>query len=196
MTKEEFLTELKERLKGLSKEELDERIGFYSEMIDDRIDEGKTEEEAVAELGGVDKVIDDIIQETPLLNIIKERMKPKKRLRGWEIAFLILGFPLWFPLFLVFIILCLVAYLLVWIGVIVVYSIEGAFSASAVFGLIGTFIAIPNGGLSMSFLGMGLLGLGLACLFIFACMGVTKGTVALSKKIARGIKRSIVGKGA
>ena len=45
MKKEEFLTELRSKLNGLSKKEIDERINFYSEMIDDRISEGKSEEE-------------------------------------------------------------------------------------------------------------------------------------------------------
>ena len=124
MKKEEFLTELRSKLNGLSKEEIDERINFYSEMIDDRISEGKSEEEAVADLGGVDKVIDDILKDTPLLNLVKERIKPKRRLRAWEIILLILGFPLWFPLMIVFFVLVFVAYLLIWIFVIVTYAIE------------------------------------------------------------------------
>ena len=46
MRKAEFLRELEKRLQGLPKDEIDSRLAFYSEMIDDRIEDGKTEEEA------------------------------------------------------------------------------------------------------------------------------------------------------
>lgn len=41
MKKEEFLAELRSKLSGLPKEDIDNRIEFYNEMIEDRIDEGK-----------------------------------------------------------------------------------------------------------------------------------------------------------
>jgi hypothetical protein len=40
MNKQEFLTALKKALSPLSKADLEERLSFYSEMIDDRIEEG------------------------------------------------------------------------------------------------------------------------------------------------------------
>ena len=195
MKKEEFLNELRSKLNGLSKEEIDERINFYSEMIDDRISEGKSEEEAVSDLGGVDKVIDDILKDTPLLNLVKERIKPKRRLRAWEIVLLILGFPLWFPLLLVCIILCLLGYLLVWLGVVIVYLIEVSLPAGAIYSLVGFIYQATQGQFSLTFFGGMFLCIGLAFLFIFACIGVTKGTIALTKVTARNIKRMFVGKG-
>ena len=48
MTKNEFLSSLRSKLQGLPPADIDERIGFYSEMIDDRMDEGKSEEEAIS----------------------------------------------------------------------------------------------------------------------------------------------------
>ena len=40
MTKNEFLEQLRRGLSGLPMEDIDERLNFYSEMIDDRIEEG------------------------------------------------------------------------------------------------------------------------------------------------------------
>lgn len=37
MRKWEFLSTLKNRLSGLPKQEVEERLNFYSEMIDDRM---------------------------------------------------------------------------------------------------------------------------------------------------------------
>ncbi|MBR5538496.1 MAG: hypothetical protein IKU61_01205 [Clostridia bacterium] len=47
MNKQEFLEELRKGLSGLPKEDVRERLNFYGEIIDDRIEEGLTEEEAV-----------------------------------------------------------------------------------------------------------------------------------------------------
>lgn len=49
MTAQEYLTELKRLLYPLSDDERKEAVAFYYESIADCIDEGLTEEEAVAE---------------------------------------------------------------------------------------------------------------------------------------------------
>ena len=98
MRKREFLEELRSRLSSLPKNEVDDRIDFYDEMIDDMIDEGKTEEEAIEAIGGIDGVMKKIAQDTSIVTIVKEKIKPKRSLRAWEVILLILGFPLWFPL--------------------------------------------------------------------------------------------------
>ena len=48
MGKEEFLFNLRKRLSLLPPGDIEDRILFYREMIDDRIDEGMPEEAAVA----------------------------------------------------------------------------------------------------------------------------------------------------
>ena len=47
MKKDEFLSELKSRLNGLPKEDIDERVSFFEEAIDDRMADGLSEEEAI-----------------------------------------------------------------------------------------------------------------------------------------------------
>ena len=54
MTKQEFLASLREGLRGLPPADVEERIAFYDEMIDDRMEEGLTEEEALGELWSVE----------------------------------------------------------------------------------------------------------------------------------------------
>ena len=48
MNKQEFLDALRERLSGLPSREVEDRLGFYGEIIDDRIEEGISEHDAVA----------------------------------------------------------------------------------------------------------------------------------------------------
>ncbi len=195
MQKQEFLAQLKKRLAGLPKKDLEDRLAFYEESIEDRKAEGKSEEEAVAEIGTVDEVVQQIAADTPLVKLVKEKTKPKRALRAWEIVLLILGFPLWFPLLLVGLVLFLVAYLLVWIGVIVTYAIEAALLTTSVGGIITFFMTFIEGQPNIAALGYSLAGAGGALLFVFACVWATRGTLKLSKRILIGIKTSFIGKG-
>ena len=49
MTRELFLKDLNNALAGLGGEEVESILAYYSEMIDDRVEDGLTEEQAVAE---------------------------------------------------------------------------------------------------------------------------------------------------
>ena len=95
MTKKEFIEELKNGLCGLPEEDIRRSIEFYSEMIDDRIEDGKTEEEAVADIGSVKDAVEQIISEIPMSKLIKEKVKPKRRMCAWERVLLALGSPIW-----------------------------------------------------------------------------------------------------
>ena len=66
MNKQEFISALENGLSGLPQNDVAERVAFYSEMLDDKIEEGMSEENAVATLGAVDDVISPIISEYPL----------------------------------------------------------------------------------------------------------------------------------
>ena len=112
MLKIAFLADLKERLYGMPQEEIEERLSFYNEMINDRMEEGLSEEDAVAAIGSVDEIAAQImstIPEEPLpepvpmpdyaafqpLDYPVEDVKPEKSLNGLKTAFLLLGFPIW-----------------------------------------------------------------------------------------------------
>ena len=56
MNKHEFLAALRRELTALPHDELTEQLNFYNEMIDDRMEEGMTEEEAVAAVGSVESI--------------------------------------------------------------------------------------------------------------------------------------------
>ena len=60
MTKREFLIALKACLSGLPKEEIEQQINYYTEMIDDRMEEGLSEEEAVGQIGDLEEIIDQL----------------------------------------------------------------------------------------------------------------------------------------
>lgn len=86
MNKQEFLSGLRKGLSGLPQDDIEERLTFYSEMLDDRVEEGLSEEEAVSALGSVEEIVGQAVADIPLAKVVKERIKPKRRLRAWEIV--------------------------------------------------------------------------------------------------------------
>jgi uncharacterized membrane protein len=191
MNKKEFIEELRLRLSGLPKDDLENRLSFYEESINDRMDDGKTEEEAIKELGTIEEIVTQVAGETSLVTLVKEKARPKRKLSGAEIALIAIGFPLWFPLLLTALILCLVFCLVFWIiGLIPLITCISSFLVGiaeffSYFSIIGT-----EG--SLGVLGMGLAGLGLALMLIPAVIYAVKGTIKLVKVIMIGIKKLFI----
>ncbi len=63
MTRVQFLNELYRRLGGMSKEAAEQHLTYYAEMLADRMEEGMSEEEAVASMEDVDTIASRILQE-------------------------------------------------------------------------------------------------------------------------------------
>ncbi len=196
MNKQQFLSELRARLKGLPQKEIDERCSFYSEMIDDRVEEGVSEEEAVSEIGSVDSVVSQILADIPFTKLVKEKIKPKRSLKGWEIALIIIGSPVWAPLLFALIMIILSAYVVVWSLVIAAWSVEVSLVGSALgclFGSIPLFVQ-SGAGSGLAMLSMGIICAGLAIILFFGCLKITQGTLRFTKKILLGIKNKFLKK--
>ena len=61
MHKQEFLEQLGQALSGLPEQDRKERLAFYGEMIDDRLEEGIPEEEAVSGIGTPGEIAAQVI---------------------------------------------------------------------------------------------------------------------------------------
>ena len=196
MLKQDFLSALREGLKGLPEKDIEERITFYGEMIDDRIEEGLSEEEAVNEIGTVDAVVQQIVAETPLTRIVGEKIKPKRKMRAWEIVLIVLGFPIWFSLLAAAGAVLLSLYIVLWVLVLVLWVIEIVFWVCAVALLVAGVGLLISGETpaGLCALGAALLLAGLSIFLFFGCIAACKGAVKLTKKIAIGVKNLFVGK--
>ncbi len=190
MNKETFLLELKEGLAGLPSKDVTERLEFYGEMIDDRREEGLTEEAAVAEIGPVDEIVRQIVADTPFTKLVREKVSSEKRLSGGAAALIVLGFPLWLPLLAAAFVIVLAFYIVMWALILSLWAVELAFvaaSAAALAVSVACFVqGFPLPGLAM--IGACLALAGLSILFFFACTGLSKGILKLTKKAAVGIK--------
>ena len=94
MKKREFLAVLQRSLYNLPQNELNEQLNFYSEMIDDRMEEGLSEEEAVSKIGSVSDILSQIGNEKNISSAVSEK-EAKKKLSAGMITLLILGSPVW-----------------------------------------------------------------------------------------------------
>ena len=191
MNKNEFIIKLIQNLSSLPQAEIEDRVSFYSEMIADRMEEGLSEEEAVASLGSIQDIIDQSIADTPLITLIKERVKRRKKLGGWGIALLAIGSPIWTSLIAAAFAVVVSLYASIWSVVVSLWASFGAMVGVGVGGVLGGILFITLGKFPAGF---GILGCGLACgglsiLMFYACKYTTIAMLWLTKKLALLIKK-------
>ena len=202
MNKREFLDALGARLSALPEKDVAERVGFYAEMIDDRVEAGLSEEDAVLEIGSVESVLAEILADTPLTTLVKEQLKPKRRLKRWELALLLVGSPVWASLLacLLSLLVCLLSVLLslyatLWSLVASLWAVLGALVGSALGGVALGATQIVGGNLAgVALLGAALACTGLAILAFFGCTASVRGTLLLTRKLVLVLKRAFVRK--
>ena len=196
MNKQEFLNQLKIKLRRLPEKETEERLTFYSEMIDDRMEEGLSEEQAVAAIGNVNEIATQIIADIPFTSIVKEKMKSNKRLKTWEIVLLAISSPIWLSLLIAAFAVVLSVYVVLWSAIVSLWAIFAALIGCAVGGILAGFIFLFSGSVAAGFatIGAAIFSGGAAILFFYGCKVTTKAIVFLTKQIALGIKKLFIGK--
>ena len=197
MDKLDFLMALEEALSQLPEEDRRASIEYYTELIDDRMEEGMSEADAVASLGTAEKIAQQILMDMPLGKLVKSKVKNRRKLETWEILLLILGFPVWFPVLISVLAVIFSVYISLWSGVISLYATFVALAGSAVGVTLGgialcVFSGLPQG---LVCLGAGLVLAGLALLFLPVCNLAAKGLIWIGRKLLLWIKSWFVRKG-
>lgn len=190
MTKAEFLSELKARLSGLAEADIASSLDYYSEMIDERMEDGMSEAEAVAAIGGVEQAAEQILSEIPLPHIIKSNVRQRGKLHPWEIVLLILGSPLWISLLAALFAVVLAVFVALLAVVISVFAVGIALAVSAVGVAVGSVVLIFTKGIipALMFLGAALMVAGLALLFWPLIKLICRGFARLCRKFMLWIK--------
>lgn len=196
MTKQLFLNELSAALHGLPREERYRTLRYYDELIDDRMEDGQSEEEAVSGLGEPEQVAREILGEE------EAPASTGKGRKVWLIVLLALGFPFWGSLLLAAAIVLLCVYICLFLPAFVLGVMALAFLAGAVVGVVGTPFLILDVGLFTGGLPAGLFQLGLSVallgLAVLSALGfyfTGKATVKAGRAIWRWIRRSFSKKG-
>lgn len=196
MTKREFLSQLGKLLKGLPQQDVDEQVAFYAEMIDDRIEDGLSEEEALREIGNAEAAAAQIVADTPLTRIAKETIRPKKAAGAGEKILLTLGAPLWLSLLLAALAVVAAIYAVLWAAVIALWAGDIALCVGGIGGIFAGALFTVRGDLitGIVILGAGMTCVGLAVLLFFGCRIAARGLVKLSRKTSNGVKRRLMKK--
>lgn len=194
MTKSEFFWQLMDKLSGLPDEELQDCLTYYTEMIDDHMENGLTEEEAVAAVGDLDDIVSKILEDIPFAKLVKEKIRPKRRRKAWETVLLILGFPIWFSLLVAIFAVVFALYVSLWSVIISLWACDVALAGCSVGCIITgvTHICIGNIPAGIAMIGCGVVCAGLFVFFLYGCKAATKGMMLLTKKIALALKRCFV----
>ncbi len=188
MNKNEFLQTLRHALGKLPSSEVEQSLAFYAEMIDDRVEDGMIEEDAVAALGDVNAIAAQIAAETPA--IPKAIAKANTGSRTLNIVLLAVFSPIWVPLALAFACMLLAIYLAIWSVVVALWLVVAVLVLCTPLGM-AAFAFFAATGYPLS--GLWTLGLCLACtgLGLFSWFGVlaaSKVLVKLTHRFARWVR--------
>lgn len=191
MNKSQFLIELKENLCGLPDNDIQSSLDYYSEIIDDYTEDDLTEEDAVSQLGNPQEIAKQILADTPILKLVKQRIKSKHKISTLEIILLILGSPIWLSVTIAAVAVVLALHVILWSVVIVLWACFAAFCGSALGGAMASVCLFASEGdifAASIMVAAALVLIGISILFFFVCRASTKGMVLLTKKLTLRIK--------
>ena len=196
MEKREYLDTLRKNLGGLPKIDVEHAVSYYAEMIDDRIEDGMSESEAVADIVSPEEAAAETLRAIPLHKLVIERVKPKRALRVWEIVFLVLGAPIWLSLLISVVAVIFSIYVVLWSLIAVLYAMELSLAAAGVVGafLFVAYLADQSLPAALFVLGAALVSAGLTFPMHITSVKATKGMVVLGKRIFLCIKGCFVRK--
>lgn len=197
MDKQEFLAQLRRGLSGLPRSEAEERLTFYSEMIEDRMEEGLSEEAAVVAVGSVEEIVAQILADTPITKPSKERIRPEKRLGVWTVLLLVLGSPIWLSLGISAAAVAISLYISLWAVLVSLWAVAGSLAVCSVSGALACVILFVygHGVAGAALLAGSVVCAGLAVLMFLGSKAATVGALVLTKKMAIRMKKRFIRKG-
>lgn len=196
MNKSEFLAVLAKGLEGLPQSDIDKTLEFYSEMIDDRMEDGENEEAAVSGIGTPEDIARQVLLDTPLPRLVAAKAKPSRTLHAWEIVLLVVCSPMWVPLVFAAIITVASVFFAIWSVIVSLYFAALMIGVSSLACLAAFGAALVGGsGIQAAFnLGGALICFGLSILMFFGMNKLAGLTVRLCRAMLRGIKSVFVSK--
>ncbi|HIY82410.1 DUF1700 domain-containing protein [Rubneribacter sp.] len=191
-SKQAYLEALRRELASLPAAEADKSVAFIEEMIDDRMEDGATEAEAVAALGSPAEVARSIAAELPPIPGAVAKLKTGSRAANWVLAVVLS--PLWVPLAAAAALTAASVYLTIWALALSVWLLAIGLLLGGPLGL-GTLaycwiIGMPVVGLWQ--LGGGLLCFGLGVFCLFGAMRASAWLVRASHRYAAMVKSLFV----
>lgn len=195
MNKNEFLKKLAEELHGIPKSDIDKTLDYYSEIIDDAVEEGEDERTVIERLGSVGEIAEKIIDDMPLARLVKENIKRRK----WDkamIVLIIVGSPIWFSLLISALSVIASVYLSLWAMIIALWSVFAALAVSGPVCLVGAATLIAVKPLkAMYMLGTAFMCMGIAVFMFYISWLLTKLLIKLTLFAIRKTKSAFIKRG-
>ena len=189
MNKGRFIRALSRRLRALPREERQTSLAYYTEMIQDHMEEGMSEEQAVAMLGNVDEIAAQILQSTP------DVPKAGKGRRVWMIVLLVLGSPVWLSLLIAALAVVASVFVVLWSMAASMYAVELSLAVCGPAGLVGLVVGCLKGNAQQGvlLLSTGYAALGLALVLLPLLNRLTALLWRFTNWSARSLMRSLRG---
>jgi uncharacterized membrane protein len=178
----------------LSEEDIDKALDFYMEAINDRIDDGLTEEQAIKAVGTSDEVAEQILMDTPLPKLVSATVKPQRKLKAWEIILIVLGAPVWIPIAIALLSVALAVFITLFALMFALAAVLIGFVISGIALLIMAVIAVFAGGAGTALLkfAVGLVAIGVGILLFIPVKAAVLWLIELCGRFFKWIKKQFV----
>jgi len=189
MNKAQFLKRLSSALARAPRGEVAKSVQYYSEILDDRIEEGLSEDEAVQSLGEIGAIAEQILSELPAGSV---RQGP----RAVTVVLLILGFPVWSSILAAAAAVVLALYAVLWAVDLALWCVELSLTVASGICLAaaGRWFLTGDAAYALVALGAGLVLAGASILGIHGMVPLTKQFGRFSAWSFRRIVRFFAGK--
>lgn len=187
MTKQEFLSELERALGKLPHAEVEQALAFYDEAINDRMEDGLSEAEALAGLGPVDEIAAQIAAETP--PIPRAIARANTGSRTLNIVLLAVFSPIWIPIVLALAAAALAVYVAIWAVIAALWAVDAVLVLMPFAG-IAALISTLGGGMPLPgvfVFGLSLVSSGFGLVASFAVFWASKLLFRATRSFARWI---------
>lgn len=186
MSKDEFLKQLNQALHSLDATERARTVQYYREILEDRVEDGLSEADAVAEMEPIADIAAGILADASARGVLRAHRS------GWSIALLVLGSPLWLALLLTLGAVVLAMYLVAWAVILSLFSVVAALGVGILAGIVALFVywaTLPM--TAMFLLGAGLICAALGIALFFPVLTLTKWLIRATAGAGRTIWNSI-----
>lgn len=187
MTKQEFLSELERALGKLPHTEAEQALAFYDEAISDRMEDGLSEAEAVADLGPIDAIAAQIAAETP--PIPRAIARANTGSRTLNIVLLAVFSPIWVPIVLALAAATLAVYVAIWAVIAALWAVDAVLVLMPLAGL-AALASTVGGGMPLPgvfVFGLSLVSSGFGLVAFFAVLWASKLLFRATRSFARWI---------
>lgn len=187
MTKQGFLSELARALGKLPHTEVEQALAFYDEAISDRMEDGLSEAEAVADLGPIDEIAAQIAAETP--PIPRAIARANTGSRTLNIVLLAVFSPIWVPVVLALAAAALAVYVAIWAVIAALWTVDAVLVLMPLAGL-AALASTLGGGMPLPgvfVFGLSLVSSGFGLVASFAVFWASKLLFRATRSFARWI---------